>query len=230
MQWEYWTDWSPDRIIVAVWSGLTARAEATPVSQEACVLLLSLTTVLPTSRIAPMKLVDFDLERSVWFAPPRKNERSATVPLTRLSKALILRALDFRDGRGGGDLFPSQADAHKPVSAATLLRAFRRANIEPNIRRPGCGLAGLATWVLANEGADADDIRAAAHRKVDTRRISEIFDPHLWLIDRRRDALERLEVALMRIVDVNYSDPLFRGMKRFQGQGVHKAGVRPEGH
>lgn len=184
MEYEFLTKENVERTVVAVWSSLTSSPSGSPVSREACIFLLSLATVLPASRIAGMKLGDLDFEHSVWHVPRRKREQLPTVPLTRLTTALIGHAYSFRGDRDGDYLFPGHRDPSAPVSGSSLLRAFRRAKIKPRqlLASPGYDLPTLAIWIMAFDGVPRDANLAAAHRRVDLWRISEFNDPYRWAV------------------------------------------------
>lgn len=210
-----------EQIVHSVWSALTRPKDGLPVSRKACAILLSLVTVQPPRVILLMRLDDVDFERSIWHAPARDKRPPYSVPLTRIAVALIGQAHAFKKDRDGHFLFPGCFDPKAPMAKAVLTRTFRRAKLAPTrlIKRPGYDLPVAAAWVMAEAGVDADDIRAVMHRvsQHELLRLAKFVAPEDRILSRTRGALETFETALMRIVGLQYSDPLFDRPKDFPG-------------
>ncbi|MBD9652924.1 hypothetical protein IB267_31655 [Ensifer sp. ENS09] len=202
------------RIILTVWSTFTRADDGLPISREACAILLFLVTVRPPSYILPIRLDEIDFRKSIWNVPERDGKPAYRLPLTKLAVALIRQAHSFRQSRDGDFLFPGCFNRQIPMAQTVLSRTFRRAGIAPSslIRRPAYDLPAAAAWVMMEAGVKSGDVNAIIHRtsQHELLRREKFIREEDWIFERSKIALEAFEEALMSIVGLTYSDPLFR--------------------
>jgi integrase len=202
------------RIIQAVWSTFTHVDDGLPISREACAILLFLVTVRPPRYILPIRTDEIDFGKAIWNVPEQDGKPAYRLPLTRLAIALVRHAHAFKQPRDGDFLFPGCFDRQIPMAPTVLSRTFRRAGLAPTnlIRRPAYDLPAAAAWVMVEAGVKSDDVEAVMHRtsQHEMLRREKFIREGDWIFERSQIALEAFEEALMSIVGLTYSDPLFR--------------------
>ncbi len=202
------------KIVQVVWSTFTQAEDGLPISQEACAILLFLVTVRPPTYILPIRIDEIDFGKSIWNVPEKDDKPAYRLPLTRIAIALIRQAYSFRQSRDGDFLFPGCFNRQIPMAQSVLSRTFRRSGLAPSvlIKRPAYDLPAAAAWVMVEAGVKSDDVKAVMHRtsQHEMLRRKKFIREEDWIYERSKIALEAFEGALMSIVGLTYSDPLFR--------------------
>ncbi len=147
---------------------------------------LLLLTFVRTVELRGARWTEFDLDNRLWRIPAERMKMGAE-HLVPLSNQVIECLAELREISGYYDLlFPGRSDAHKPMSANTVLYGLYRMGYHG--RATGHGFRSTATTVLNEMGFPSDAIeRQLAHGERD--KVRAAYNKALYL-DKRTEMMQ----------------------------------------
>ncbi len=142
---------------------------------------LLLLTFVRTGELRAARWTEFDLDNRLWRIPAERMKMGAE-HLVPLSNQVVECLAELREISGYYDLlFPGRSDAHKPISANTVLYGLYRMGYHG--RATGHGFRSTATTVLNEMGFPSDAIeRQLAHGERD--QVRAAYNKALYLSKR----------------------------------------------
>ncbi len=147
---------------------------------------LLLLTFVRTVELRGARWTEFDLDNRLWRIPAERMKMGAE-HLVPLSNQVIECLAELREISGYYDLlFPGRSDAHKPISANTVLYGLYRMGYHG--RATGHGFRSTASTILNEMGFPSDAIeRQLAHGERD--KVRAAYNKALYM-DKRTEIMQ----------------------------------------